>query len=235
MKSYIHLFLVVVTVFLLPACSTAPSNELTTKGLYPKYSVTSTGTAASVRVSFQVSGPNSNTYVYLSQGDTMIVTIGGTYVPLTKETDLLGEKYYSGTLAGDYQGQTVTFNLQRTDSASAPDSTVVIPSNFSITSPAASDQFSRLNDAVPITWSPGTAGTIDVNVFCPYCSTVQYSAPDTGTSTVTSGMLASSSYESGPATVTLTRRRYGTLDPALADGGVIEAEQMRQTQFYSVP
>lgn len=242
MEKNVYWFLVIVLVSLLAGCTTTPSDTITTQGFYPTYRVTSDGFITTLFASFQVGGGGSNTYIYLDNGDSISATVGTSNVTFTRETGLFADKYYSGTIPGGQDGQVVTFSLHRSTEPSAPNSTVVIPDGFSISSPTRASVLSRARDAINIVWAPsGSTDTMELKVYCPHdalCNNVAPVVGDPGVFTIGAGELVSSTTSttaSGPANLTMNRKRTGTLDPAFTRGGVIEALQVRETTFYSTP
>jgi hypothetical protein len=222
------------------ACTDLQSADLTTAGMSTTMSVTGDGSGqTTVTAQFNVDD-NSTDFVNLSSGDSVIAQVGGQSQTMS-ESNALGDISYQASFSGeDGSGTVYTIDLQRTNGVSAPSSTVTMPSPFTITSPTSSSIFSRATSDIVVTYS--NAGTDDsmtwsVSGVCVNGANGTVSG-DTGTFTIARGNLAPiGGGDTGTCQVTLsmTRSRYGQVDPHYGSGGTITAQHVRSVEFNSTP
>jgi hypothetical protein len=223
------------------ACTDLQSDDLTTAGMSTTMSVTGDGTGqTTVTAQFNVDD-NPTDFVNLDPGDEAIAMVGGQSQTMS-ESNALGDISYQATFTGEDSGGTVyTIDLQRASGTSAPSSTVTMPDPFTITAPTSSSTFSRSNSDLVVTYS--TAGIDDTMTWSVSGACVNSASGtasgDTGTFTIARGNLTP--IEGGEAeatcqaTITLTRARYGQVDPHYGSGGTIVAQHVRSVEFNSTP
>jgi len=203
-------------------------------------SVTGTG-MGNVVASAELNVDNNPTdFVDLSSGDALVATSGSTSQTLGR-SDLVGIISYSATFMGPSAADTTyTVALNRTaGNVSAPSSTCTLPALLTLAAtPAQAQAFSRLGDDITVTWSPnsGPSDSMDyvVSGSCLTTSSGSISG-DPGTFTIPRGTLVPSGSPSCAATLTITRKRSGHLDPAYGYGGDITCGQAASLAFTSNP
>ena len=231
-----------VVMFVLPACTSVASSDLKTSGMSSRITVTVNGAGAST-VSEQLNvDTNATDFVQLSSGDALTAKAGSQSQPMTG-TSLLGAISYSAAFTGEAAENTAyTVSLTRASpNTSAPSSTVSIPAPFTISAPAASAQFSRATGDIVVTYSPsGKADPVTwtISGSCTSGSSGSLTG-DPGTFTIAHGTLLPPTVDAGapptcPLTLTLTRTRPGTLDPAF-QGGSITSSQQQTVEISSAP
>jgi hypothetical protein len=123
---------------------------------------------------------------------------------------------------------------------------MTMPQPFSITAPTGTPEFSRSEDDIVITWEPSGStdqmriwvdDTIDGSRNCVRAHT-QTLAGDTGSYTIAAGTIKGRENredETCATTITVIRRRNGSLDPAYGEGGEAFARHYRTVQITSTP
>jgi hypothetical protein len=152
------------------------------------------------------------------------------------------EIHYNGSLDNVKDGATYTVSLFRDTEVDAKNSVVTMPLAFDLIEPTASSSFSRTNDDIQITWQPIENNTYieaSFNTSCPDSNfnVVTYTMKldqDDGAALIEAGKINDNTL-SGTCntTLTLVKRRTGTLDPAYI-GGYISANQVRTMSFITV-
>lgn len=185
-----------------------------------------------------VGGAGSNTYVMLTGDDALTATADGETSRLIAQN--LGDIYqYNGELAANAVDTEVVFRFERTIDDGAPDSRCTMPAAFEITAPVDGDVFSRAEDDLVITWTPGSDDDplqLEVDGSCIQDLVVTIDE-DTGSHTIPAGTIESFAEpaEACEITIRLSRERSGTLDPAFGEGGRVTCSQLRETSFRSDP
>jgi hypothetical protein len=221
------------------ACTDIQSTDIKTAGMSAHMMIAADGTGAT-NVSVNLNVDNNGTdYVTLSSGDALVATAGGKNQTLAS-TNVLGIVSYSAAFNGqDASGTQYTVALNRgTSDTSAPSSTATLPEPFTLGTLSATT-YSRAGTDIAVTYSPAgqsdaVAWTITGDCFNAAGSSV---SGDTGAFTVSKGTLSgtgSQSTQNCQATLTLTRTRPGSLDPAYY-GGTISAVQQRSVTWTSTP
>ncbi len=220
---------------LLSACTeTVDSKNIRTAGIAAFITANATTDAATtVLASLKVGGPNSNTYVDLSNGDGIFAIGGG------KRTEM--EAQGTGTYEIDFptaaENTEFVVDLQRADDDDAPASTGTLPGPFSFQVPNMST--SRTQN-IMITWSPaGTMDdmTIELSGTCIFNRTIDIPG-DTGTHTISGGTLVSTNTdkpETCDINVEMVRSRKGTPDTAYDPESTFVLKQTRTAKFTSAP
>jgi hypothetical protein len=222
------------------ACTDLQSADLTTAGMSTTMSVTGDGTGATtVTAQFNVDD-NSTDFVNLSTGDSVIAQVAGQSQTMS-ESNALGDISYQASFSGeDASGTVYTIDLERANGVSAPSSTVTMPSPFTITVPTSSSTYSRATSDIVVTY--GNAGTQDtmtwsISGICVNGASGTVSG-DTGTFTIAHGNLVpigGGDPGTCQATLSMTRSRYGQIDPHYGSGGTITAQHVRSVEFNSTP
>jgi hypothetical protein len=224
-------------------CSSIQSQNIKTAGMQAILRVWADGTGQSTATAQLNVDNNPTDFVDLSGGDAFVASSGGQSRTMSR-IDLLGAISYEASFSAlDKGGTTYTIALDRTTDVSAPSSTCVMPSQFTITAPTSSGTFSRANDDLVVTYSG--SGTQDPMTWSAGGDCVQGMvggtvSNDAGTFTIARGTLVPKNPSPQTPTtcqahVTLTRSRAGQLDPHYGSGGGITAEQVRTVTFSSTP
>jgi len=224
----------------LVACESVESTDVLTSGIWAGYTARATGNGSTLtEASLKVGGELSNTFVNLEEDDTLTVTSGGETKTLVEKN--IGDIYwYDETFATEAADTEFTFAFTRTVDDGAPASTVSLPAPFDITAPAAAFIVKRGVDALTVTWAPSATDddmTIALNGDC-IEAVSEAPSDDPGTFTFTADRIVTKEdkeTESCEGTITVTRRRVGTLDAAFEEGGRVVAEQVRSVSIRLDP
>lgn len=225
----------------LAGCQTTSSADVDTSGIWADFWIQAPGDGrATVYATLRVGGATSNTYVELQAGESLTVAAAGQSQTLqANRSVILDAISYSSKLATDAEGTEVEIALHRTKDAGAPRSVVTLPKPLEVTAPAAGASVSKAGDGLTITWAPsGGPDPVTVSV-TGGCIEAYEATPagDPGTFTLAPGALAKTpegAADHCEGTVSVTRKRAGTLDPAYK-GGRIDARQVRQVKVQLVP
>ncbi|MBS2027018.1 MAG: hypothetical protein JST54_03855 [Deltaproteobacteria bacterium] len=234
----------VAAMFFFAACTDVSSTNIRTGGMTARIRVTAVGngtTNASATINV---GSSLTDFVELQSTDTLKATVG-TSSQVMAESKVLGAISYLTSFTGqDAAGTQYTIALQRGASdTSAPSSTCTLPQPFTITAPASSGtNFSRGTQDITVTYTGSgqpepLAWTATGD--CIQAASASISA-DTGSFIITKGTLrAANSADGGSAescqvTVSVTRDRAGTLDPAYGGGSTV-CSQARTFTITSAP
>jgi len=232
------------------ACSNTSSENVTTQGISADIDILADGAGRTfVDVELGVgSGGIGNTSLRLGPGDSLTAEARGVRKTLTEDSSIFGEYSYFTSFDFAEANTVFTVSLNRASGTNAPNSNVALPEGFAIVSPTSANVFAT-GDTIPITWSPaGTtiAPSIFVTLTCTLTSglitiDVKSIAPgnDSGSaslpvaSVIPVGTLDTSRLCDG--TIEFARWRSGNLDPNYGEGGQIDAEQAKVTQFFVNP
>jgi hypothetical protein len=128
--------------------------------------------------------------------------------------------------------------LQRTSDTSAPSSTVTLPAPFSFVAPAASTQVPRSGSGLRVTWQLASSGDgmrISASGSC-IESVSEVTIADSGAHDFAAFRARQDENNTTcPVTITLERRREGTVDPAYGKGGAFVAKVSRKLTVSSMP
>jgi hypothetical protein len=219
-------------------CASVDSSDVLTSGIYPNFTASTDGSGTRAEAILRVGGASSNTFVSLSGDDSLTVTADGTTTTLT-QTQLGDYSVYSADLEPDAEDASFTFALVRTSDAGAPSSIASLPAPFELTAPSADSVISRADDIL-VSWEPsGEQDTILVEwaTDCTWTYEVEVDG-DTGSYSIPAAdveLIDGHEDESCAGTLTVTRRRGGTLDPAFEEGGTVYGRQTRSVDLRSDP
>jgi hypothetical protein len=221
-------------------CTDLQSSDLKTAGMSAHALVSADGTgASSASVTLNVDN-NITDYVQLSTGDALVATVGNKTQTLSS-TNVLGIVTYStGFTGADQAGAQYTIALNRkSPDTSAPGSTCTMPAAFQLSAPTSSSSFSRASQDIVVTYSgSGQADPLSFTLSGSCFNLVTNSVSnDNGTFTIPKGTLVAAQGTQPmncQATLTVSRTRAGSLDPAYY-GGSISAAQQRTVSFTSTP
>ncbi|MFH1808756.1 MAG: hypothetical protein ABIJ09_08420 [Pseudomonadota bacterium] len=222
------------------ACENVDSEDVMTSGVYADISATADGAGQSlVKASLRVGGGASNTYLDLMGNDKLVASQDTTDKDMVKRT-LLGAVWYEATFDADAADTPFKVAFTRTVDDGAPESTLTLPTPFAITVPAADAQFSRASDDITVTWDPGSSSDtmhLTADGDCIQIWTKDLDG-DAGTAVIPHAeIVAHENQEATTCTVTVTvgRRRAGTLDTGYGEGGVVWGIQQRTIKIKSAP
>lgn len=222
-------------------CESVDSEDIATSGIFARLDATAEGDGqTTVSAELKVGGSTSNTYLDLSEGDSLSATVGDASSALSRHEGPLGLVWYDADFEGDTEDLAISLAFERATAESAPSSAVTLPAPLALTAPTSGQSFSRSADLVTIEWSgSGESDELRVSITgdCLSFTVSDEDAPDTGRFEVSAGLLVpdEDTGETCLATVTLERYRAGTVDPAYGEGGTFIATQRRTTQFTSTP
>jgi hypothetical protein len=180
--------------------------------------------------------PEQLIFVDLAEGDQLVASSGGTSMTLDK-TQLLTIVSYTATFPTGNEGDTFNIDFQRTVDGGAPSSTATLPAAFTLgTAPTSA---SRAQD-LTVTWSPsGSADQMAWEATGDCIQTASGSIPaDSGTFTIPGSTFVVPQGQGDTqcqVSLTVLRKRAGSLDPAFGKGGDIIGEQQRTEMFTSTP
>lgn len=223
---------------------------MTTQGISADIDVQADGSGRTfVTVQLEVgSGGIGGTSLRLSPGDTLTAMANGIQRTLTEDSSIFGEFSYVTNFNFDDANTLFTVSLVRTNGLSAPNSTVVLPDGFVISSPSSNNVFGT-NDVVPVVWSPSGTSIVP-EAFVTLSCTLTNGLTSVGSRRVNIGsdggtvnVSVSSIMPLGAidtsrlcdGVVELSRFRVGSLDPNFGAGGRIDAEQVDSAMFFVDP
>lgn len=227
------------TLPLLVACESVDSTDVLTSGMWADFSVTANGDGTSLTsATLKVGGDLSNTFVDLEEDDTLTVTSGEETKTLVERN--LGDIYWYDTSFDTEAADTeFVFAFVRTVDDGAPASTITLPAPFAISAPTAAYIVKRGVDPLIVEWTPASTDTVIVNVSGDCIDPVDETlSTDSGAYTFAAERIVTREdheTDSCEGTVTITRRRVGTLDPAFEEGGRVVGEQVRTVKIRLDP
>ena len=222
-------------------CNSVDSDGVFTSALYASIVATADGDGATrVETTLYLERPSSLNYIELEGGDVLMAYGPAAESKQMRESQFLGITSYAATFEAEDSGSEFIVELSRIVDDSAPDSRVTLPTAFDVVT-ADGTTYSRADDDIAIDWAPFDSGDdLDFNVSgsCiePFGGAVE---GDPGTLTILATELvkreAATTADSCEATVTLSRGRAGTVDPAYGHGGSAFAYQRRVFSFTTAP
>ncbi|MDP3153675.1 MAG: hypothetical protein Q8N23_13435 [Archangium sp.] len=217
-------------------CESVKSEDLETSGLYALLEADAPG-AGKLNVKATLTlGQGSLTYLELTPTDALTATVGETARAMSRKA-AFGTTWYEAGFEGGAAGTPVRVSLVRSADTSAPESVVTLPAPLEFSSPPANSPFPR-SAGVTVTWGgSGEADPLHLTARGSCIAPVELDLTgDTGTQML-APFVASSSNETSTCTVsvTLVRRRVGTVDPAYGKGGVFKATVSRALLISSTP
>lgn len=224
-----------VGLFLLTACTeTVDSKNIRTGGISATIAaIAASDASTSVTATLKVGGPASNTYVDLSGGDGIFVTVNDKRVQMEAQ----GSGVYQADFATAAADTAFLVDLQRDADDDAPASQGTLPGPFSLVVPNMSTSRAQ---SMTITWDPSGSKddmTLNFNGTCIFNRTIDV-AGDSGMQEVTGGTLtptAPDKMETCDITVEMRRSRKGTPDLAFDPQSSFILEQTRTAKFTSTP
>jgi hypothetical protein len=247
-SSYSIIVAACLPVFLL-ACSKTESENVTSRGIHADIEVSSTSSDSTrVEVELKVGSGIDGTLIELSNGDRLLAHANGITKQLSKDESLVYIKYRTYFDTGA-EGTRFRIELNRSENANVPNSTVSLPLVPNITMPANGETIPP-NTNLTVAWEPAyTRDSIKIRFITEcggfYEREVNYNPGDIGSFTVNTAELNNLNPERYPDIVncdlkiTVYRRRRGSIDPGYGEGGHITAIQRRdvavQLQFNPQP
>lgn len=223
----------------LMGCSkeTTSSSNIKTGGIAALIDVDDLGgtKGATVKVELRVGGSSSNTYVSLDNGDKLIATAGD----VTKEMTAAETGIYTAPFGVVEAGTEFTVTLDRPNDTTAKNNSGTLPDPFEVDVPPTDDK-SRKDDDLEVTWAPATTGdkmALEFDGDCIFPTTA--SAAATATSYVAkAGSISSTGGDKPEAcqvSVSLSRTRSGEADSAFDPESYFRLHEIRTTSFSSNP
>jgi hypothetical protein len=224
----------------LPACAeSVGSDDVLTDGMYAELRAEASEDGIRATATLRVGGASSNTYVKLTGSDSLTATAAGETEEMTAQNNGGNVFRYTADLDATAEDTVVVFRFDRSIDDGAPSSRCTLPRPMVIEAPVDGDVFRRADDDLVITWdTSGSNQPIELTVEGACFDDLQVSLEDDpGTYTIQAGTLASAGDPPSAceATVALSRRNNGTLDPGFGEGGLVVCSQVRTTTFRSDP
>jgi len=229
------------------ACSNVEevsSDDVATSGVWAQFSVYSTeDNSSSIEASLLVGGSHSNTYLDLSESDTLQVLLNGstsqTMVqdPATSP-QIIYRSTYDSTNSGA-NGASYLFSFNRANHQSAPNSSVNLPLPVSNIQFNPEESFSRTSENITVTWDRVEDEKISINITGSCINTYnKNNISDNGILTISASSLTSPSglaTSSCPLIFKFSRTNSGTIAREFGEGGIIEAHSSRKAEITSTP
>jgi hypothetical protein len=211
------------------ACESIESSDIRTSGVYANFEAKANGEGATLISASLTVGENSNTYLDLVEGDTLQASFEDETT--TMERNNLGTMvWYETTFPTDAKDSTFTLSFQREEDDSAPNSSVSLPAPFEITVPSQGDSFSMSADKIDIAWNNSDTDDemqIIISGDCFYGQNISVEN-DPGVYIVEQAILEPiDDQDTCTGTLTIIRKRLGTIDINYGEGGEIQGLQVR--------
>jgi hypothetical protein len=231
------------------ACESIDSANVRTDGIYAAMSAVADDSGDTRLTAYlKTGGSGSNTFLDLSEGDTLTAYAGAQKEEMDRES-LLGEVWYRAELEGNAEGTPLRIEFSREGhdeeetscrGGSAPSSIATLPAPFAIDSPADDTRVSRKDEELEIAWSPTSSDPIrwELSGSCIHDIGGELMA-DTGRVAIEKGRIEAVSParegETCGVTLKIMRIRDGMIDRAYGEGGFFSAQQHRVLTFSSTP
>lgn len=239
MTTTIRFTLAAMALALTAGCESIESTDVMTSAMYADFSATSDGATTHALAILRAGGATSNTFVNLEGDDILTVSAAGESQEMTE--GYIGDIYAYDADFDLFQADTeFTFSLDRSIDAGAPDSRCSLPEPLELTAPTDGDTYSRGQNDLGVTWSPASEADeirIVVQGDCLWQHIVDVDG-DPGSYVIPAGTLDSIDQDNPQAcdaTVTVQRRRFGSLDAGFGEGGTIYGIQARVADIRSDP
>ncbi len=231
---------------LMAGCSTAESEDILTSGIVADMIVQAdSANTAAVEVTLTVG--NSLTFVRLTGSDRLLVTALGVTKELQTATDAAGVVTYGATFAqvgvGDFNTKFV-ISFEREIDEGAPSSVVYLPQPFTsvVVDEGACPSLNPIDTTIPrnspfcVEWDPFATGDTVSWAADGICTVFESGSTggDNGFHTI-NGLTESSQGGTCDVTLALTRRQFGSVDPAFEGGQIVGEQFDNLTQFSSTP
>lgn len=223
----------------LVACESVDSTDVLTSGMYADLTAQTEGEGTRATATLRVGGGTSNTFVRLGADDQLTVNLGET--TLEMEEVSLGELYsYIADFDSSDAGSTFTFAFNRVVDEGAPSSTATLPEPFTLVGPQPAEVFSRTTQDISVNWENSNMGDpmeVRVSGDCIMDASLAV-AQDSGSFLIGAGTLESfegTVDQACDATISVYRRRPGTLDAGYGEGGLVYGSQLRTVKIRLDP
>ncbi len=225
------------------ACSTKSASDFSTSEMVADMSAVATGNGSTtVSATLREEG-TLLTFIQLTADDELIAS-SGSETKAMDETSLLGLVSYNASFNKDVEGAVFNVKLTRTLDGGAPNSSATLPKPFSL-NPLDEGEYSRA-EPISVSWATAASSdtmTLQVTGECIDTVTGDLASNATGYVVEANAIrkrTPSSSEEDDQvpdtcdATITVTRRRPGSVDPAFHSGSFV-ASQVRSVRFVTKP
>lgn len=221
---------------MLSACTveTVDSANIRTGGIVALLRATATSEmATSVTAQLKVGGDGSNTYVDLSNGDSIFAVGNDRRI----EMEAQGTGTYQADFDTAAENTEFIVDLQRDNDDDAPMSTGMLPGPFTFVVP---NMTTSRGQSLTVTWTPSGSTddmTMELNGTCIFHRSIDIPG-DTGSHVIEPGTLVSVNTdkpETCDVTVDMKRTRNGTADAAFDPDSSFVLEQTRTAKFTSAP
>ncbi|MEO8703348.1 MAG: hypothetical protein ABI867_25095 [Kofleriaceae bacterium] len=222
----------------LSACTAVDSDNILTSGMFASMSARATGDGTTtVEATLFLGNPSNLDYIDLTADDQLVASHDGDDKVMV-EQNVLNVISHFATFQTEAEGAELVVDFQRTVDDGAPESVLTLPAPFELDPVAAS-----ISRAQPMTlsWTPGAADLMKWNATGDCIEFTFEPAIAAGADTL--AIAANTIHKRQDmavadtclVTVTMTRSRFGDIDPNYGEGGSAVAEQVRTLTFTSTP
>jgi hypothetical protein len=233
----------------LTACTEVESEDVMTDGMYANFVARVIDSGTRIEANLNVGGSGSNaTNVELTGDDTLEATIDGDTKALDKVQEIIdiNDPHYTAKFDGVVAaGTEVTVAFKRTVDDGAPSSTVTLASEPNASGPTGEQ--SRAEAELVVSFAAGgddESTTITISGECFQSSTQSVDGDNATQVTFAPGALKEPEPKEDEepaapatcdATITISRARTGTIDPAFGEGGLFRSLRDESLSFSSAP
>jgi hypothetical protein len=219
-------------------CAKTESSDLLTSGIYADLEAHATNNGqTTVSATLYVDDPSNLNFVELTGDDQLTATTGSDHMTL-EQSELGNIVSHTAVFPVDAAGTEFDIAFDRSVDDGAPKSSVVLPDKFD---PGPAPATASRAAPVTLTWSP--AGSADTMVWVASGTCVTATAGtitgDTGSVTIPAATFTKPAgqgvADSCMLTLTITRKRMGTVDAHYGKGGLALGAQDRTMTWMSMP
>ena len=226
--------------FSLIGCEDVESTKIDTSAMYARFSAVATGDGTTeVLAELRVGGP-FGTYVLAEEPEDRLTASrdGVETGPMSRISGPFNEQRYSRRFSTEAVDTTFKVTFERSEKVPAPDSSTTLPAPFVLNAPTEGSTLNR-SLSTSISWFGGTELTnyrVDGECIQTFEGMITPTGPGVTFSLPPNTVMAvvGRELETCTATLTVSRQRMGTVDPAY-EGGQFIGSQQRFVRFESAP
>ncbi|MCG8383171.1 MAG: hypothetical protein MJA28_13320 [Gammaproteobacteria bacterium] len=237
------------------ACAPVDSDDVKTSGMRAAFTVEANGDGKSyVEAELTLGDSSFTNSLELVNGDALLATANGETKLMREDKKLFSDITYKVDFPIDTENTAFKIALDRPDGKNAPNSSVTLPAPVTITSPAAGATFHR-DDMLTLSWTPASNNMTELQI-----GHVSSRCTDTlGEQVITSTKVNDALLSSDPGSIErqasvflppftrqdpqascvvdieVRRRRIGTVDPNIGEGGYFYADWYDWVQVTILP
>jgi len=217
-------------------CTTVDSSDILTSGIHAQLGARTSGDGTTqVTATLYLGNPANLNFVDLT-GDDELIASHGTQTKEMTETIVLNIVTHNASFPTDQEGDEFRIDFSRSVDNGAPESFATLPARFTLAGPTTPT--SRAAE-IALSWSPG--GSPDAMSWQATGDCIDLAggniSGDSGSFAVPANTLkkrmADGTADSCVVTISVSRSREGTLDPAYGKGGNIAGVQTRTITVMS--